>query len=58
MRGLQIVDEKLIDVVHESGLQIHVWTVNDPRIMQRLVALGVDGIVTDRPDLAVGAIKD
>jgi glycerophosphoryl diester phosphodiesterase len=35
-----------------------VWTVNDPRIMQRLVALGVDGIVTDRPDLAVGAIKD
>jgi glycerophosphoryl diester phosphodiesterase len=58
MRGLQIVDEKLIDVVHESGLQIHVWTVNDPRIMQRLVKLGVDGIVTDRPDLAVGAIKD
>jgi hypothetical protein len=48
----------LIDVVHESGLQIHVWTVNDPRIMQRLVKLGVDGIVTDRPDLAVGAIKD
>lgn len=58
MRGLRIVDKKLVDAAHERGLQVHVWTVNDPLMMRRLVELGVDGIVTDRPDMAVGALSD
>jgi glycerophosphoryl diester phosphodiesterase len=45
------VDQKLVDAIHESGAQLHVWTVNDSELMSDLLDLGVDGIVTDRPDI-------
>ena len=45
------VDRRLIDAVHRAGAQLHVWTVNDDGDMRRLLDLGVDGIMTDRPDL-------
>jgi glycerophosphoryl diester phosphodiesterase len=45
------VDRRLVDAVHRSGAQLHVWTVNDEADMRRLLDLGVDGIMTDRPDL-------
>jgi glycerophosphoryl diester phosphodiesterase len=48
-RGLPI-SARLIDAVHAAGAQIHVWTVNEISDMRRLLAVGVDGIVTDRPD--------
>ena len=51
MRGVRVVDERLVDTAHEAGLQVHVWTVNDVSDAARLFAIGVDGIVTDRPDL-------
>ncbi len=31
-------------------LEIHVWTVNDEKLARRMIALGIDGITTDRPD--------
>jgi glycerophosphoryl diester phosphodiesterase len=49
-RGLS-VDRKLIDSVHRSGAHIHLWTVNEADDMRRFLDLGVDGIVTDRPDI-------
>ena len=50
MRGVSL-DRKLVDAVHAAGAHVHVWTVNEEHEMQRFLALGVDGIVTDRPDI-------
>lgn len=43
--------------VKKHGVEVHYWTINDVTEMKRLVALGADGIVTDRADLAVAALR-
>jgi glycerophosphoryl diester phosphodiesterase len=53
---LQIVTPRLVAVAHRHGVEVHVWTVNEPDDMHRLVAMGVDGIVTDRADVALAAL--
>jgi len=50
-RGIRILSQRFLKEAHARNLPIHVWTVDDPRDMRRLVSLGVDGIQTDRPDL-------
>ena len=50
------IDRKFIDAIHNSGAQVHFWTVNEPAEMRRLLDLGADGIVTDRPDLLNGVV--
>ena len=48
---LPITDRRMVAAAHEAGLQVHVWTVNEESEMNRLLDLGVDGIMTDRADL-------
>jgi len=50
------VDAALVMRAHAAGLAVRAWTVNAPREMARLLALGVDGVITDRPDLARAAV--
>lgn len=42
---------RLIPRVRRAGYRVNVWTVNDSKMMRRLIALGVDGIITDKPDM-------
>ena len=40
---------RIVDVMHEAGLEVNVWTVNDPQRMLEMAAAGVDGIISDDP---------
>jgi glycerophosphoryl diester phosphodiesterase len=49
--------EDAVAEAHGLGLRVVPWTVNDPPAMDRLIAWGVDGLITDRPDLAHAALR-
>ncbi|MEU9342388.1 glycerophosphodiester phosphodiesterase [Streptomyces sp. NPDC048278] len=48
--GVPVVDRRFVRAAHARGLHVHVWTINEPERMHRLLDLGVDGIMTDHID--------
>ena len=51
-----IVDPLFVATAHDRGLAVHVWTIDDRAEMERLVGLGVDGVMTDRPSVLAGVL--
>ncbi len=49
--GIPVVDRRLVCFAHQRGLEVHAWTVDRAETMVSLLDLGVDGLVTDRPDV-------
>jgi glycerophosphoryl diester phosphodiesterase len=54
----ELVDEELIRAAHARNIQVIPWTVNDADTMRKLLAWGVDGLITDYPDLALEVLSE
>lgn len=49
--GIRILTESLIQEAHKKNIAVHPWTINEKADMERLLRWGVDGIITDFPDI-------
>lgn len=56
--GIEIVRPQFVKFVHDLGMQVHVWVVDDPEEMHRLYDMGVDAIMTDRPRVLKKVLQD
>ena len=56
--GIKVVTKNLINKAQDKGLLVHVWTINDRKTINNLIDLGVNGIVTDEPELLMEIMKE
>ena len=54
--GIRTTSPRILAAFREAGVEVHIWTINDPVRMRELLDAGVDGIVTDRCDLLVAEV--
>ena len=55
--GMKPFTPRAIRSFHDAGVEVHAWTINDVADMERLLDAGVDGIITDRADLAMPVVQ-
>jgi glycerophosphoryl diester phosphodiesterase len=56
--GRRVVTPRFVRDLRRCGIPVHVWTVDDPRDMHRLLDWGVEGLVTDRPDVLGHVLRE
>jgi glycerophosphoryl diester phosphodiesterase len=56
--NIPIMTERFIREAHAKNIRVEPWTVNDPELMRQYIEWGVDGIITDRPDLMIQALEE
>ena len=56
-QDIALVTEQTVAAAHRLGLEIHVWTINDPHEMNSLLDLGVDGVMSDFPGRLLELVK-
>ena len=54
----RVVSPRFVQLAHKAGIAVHVWTVDEPDDIRRLLDWGVDGIISDRPDVAAKVVED
>ncbi|WP_404463510.1 glycerophosphodiester phosphodiesterase [Vreelandella aquamarina] len=57
-QGTPVIDAAFIRQAQENGLPVHVYTINEPEEMERLIALGVNGLFTDYPDRLLERVNE
>jgi glycerophosphoryl diester phosphodiesterase len=56
--NIPIMTERFIREAHAKNIRVEPWTVDDPELMNQYIEWGVDGIITDRPDLMIEVLKE
>jgi glycerophosphoryl diester phosphodiesterase len=54
----ELITSPVVEKAHRAGLQVVAWTINDPEQMRRLIAAGVNGIITDFPDRLLSVLSE
>ena len=57
-KNIPVMTERFIKESHAKNLHVEPWTVDDPELMKQYIQWGVDGIITDRPDLMMDVLKE
>lgn len=56
-KGLTLVTQRFVEAAHSRGVRVDAWTINEPGEMRRLLDLGVDVIMTDRPQTLASVLR-